>query len=576
MLNRCRLIIVSLFSIYQDMHFMKSSRKKVKPVRSFFRKSYQKHRHKDKHNVILQCEPADNQSAGEPTSDVLDQHSVLNSIDTDPIACSNTLIQHGVKDYLRLKYVAGDGDNGYRTASTSIVRMGKLLSWTWLQYDGLELFKTVLYWLKSLASKYSHLLEAYILYLKDTMLMLPTTLRIYLLDFRSLLQWFTVHRANHRPKCTSIKFTSCVDLVTSLLQKIGVAKKHHYSNVTVLSLIQERKIPAGGLDELQQRAMQGLEWVKQSQNLIVMANDTFLHDRFMEVMFVSIYCFSPQGRISGVADMKFNQATKLQQDGFALSNKFKTRQKYGYQPVIIPDSMQWILDLYLNVREAIVRRTLSQDNALFLDWNGKAEIRIGRLVTSYFKRTCGLRITTTMIRSVVEMATEDARQRGAITVQQQEATHRINGHSSQVVQDFYIRRNMEQSVRLGTAAFESLQVVAPVAPSDPVIANPVRTPSITPRIVTPMLAIKWGTAHPNYQEHPTARRAEWTSAEVDYISSWYQQETVRVPGNDNMLSSRCLKAIIKDPAAWPIFHELHTLDSKRMRTGIDKCIASLV
>jgi len=575
-----------------EMHYKSSYRKKLKPIRSYFREL------RDNHQQDKTLESAKTQDASidsfvdqmpdastdafvdsmpdASTDAFVDQTpdtSADSVLDQNPRACSAMLIEHGLHDFLRLKYANGDGDNGNRTASTSIVRMGKMLSWTWLQHGGVEYFKNVFYWLKALAKKYYYLIDTYIKYLKETMLMLPTTLRIYLFDFRSLLQWFSIHRPNLRPKCNSTKLSFCFELVTSLLQKLGVAKKHHYSKVTVLSLIQERKLPAGGLEELQQRAVEGTEWVRQSQDLVILANDNFLHDRFMEVIFVCIYCFSPQGRISGVADMKFSQAMELQQEGFALSSKFKTHATYGYQPVIIAASMQWMLELYLRARQAIVRRSLSLDDALFLDWNGNAEIRIGRLVSSFFKRTCGLRITTTMIRSVVEMATEDARQRGAITVQQQEATHRINGHSSKVVQDFYLRRNMEQSVRLGTAAFESLQEITP---SDPVVSTPMRTPSIIPRIVTPMQTIKWGTAHPNYQEHPTARRAEWTSAEVDYIRSWYQQETVRVPGNDNMLSSRCLKAIIKDPAAWPIFHELHTLDSKRMRTGIDKCIASLV
>lgn len=33
---------------------------------------------------------------------------------------------------------------------------------------------------------------------------------------------------------------------------------------------------------------------------------------------------------------------------------------------------------------------------------------------------------------------------------------------------------------------------------------------------------------------------------------------------------RCLEAIIEDPGAHPIFHEIHTLDSGRLRHGYER------
>ena len=78
----------------------------------------------------------------------------------------------------------------------------------------------------------------------------------------------------------------------------------------------------------------------------------------------------------------------------------------------------------------------------------------------------------------------------------------------------------------------------------------------------------WGTAHPDFDEDGQSLRAQWTEAEIDYIDHWYR--TINVDGNTNLLASRCLKWLQACPDAYPIFHEIHTLNSRRLLAGINK------
>ena len=99
-------------------------------------------------------------------------------------------------------------------------------------------------------------------------------------------------------------------------------------------------------------------------------------------------------------------------------------------------------------------------------------------------------------------------------------------------------------------------------------------PPFLPSMEAPS-AIKWGTAHPRYQEVPTLKRAAWTRQEMGYIDNWYQKEGSKTPSSVDKLAESCFKVMSRDPAAHSIFHELHALNSLRLRTGIIKYLNTL-
>ena len=102
-------------------------------------------------------------------------------------------------------------------------------------------------------------------------------------------------------------------------------------------------------------------------------------------------------------------------------------------------------------------------------------------------------------------------------------------------------------------------------------ALPIYRPTRDIRVVA-----NWGTEHPDYQAvndktGKPIQRATWTTAECDWIRRWCSKKQEANPDVSNIVA-KCLQAIKKDPDAIKIFHEIHTLDVGRLRTGYLKAI----
>lgn len=76
----------------------------------------------------------------------------------------------------------------------------------------------------------------------------------------------------------------------------------------------------------------------------------------------------------------------------------------------------------------------------------------------------------------------------------------------------------------------------------------------------------WGAEHPDIKK-TGAKRALWSVAEKDWIHHWIQSH----PGKETAYA-RCLADINGDPSARDIFHPLHVLDSKRIRSGFEAVV----
>jgi hypothetical protein len=92
----------------------------------------------------------------------------------------------------------------------------------------------------------------------------------------------------------------------------------------------------------------------------------------LSLIFAHWYAFAPQGRLSGIADMRVGQFQDLVEIGHAVSDKFKTRAFYFYQPVInVPEAFPF-LHKYMEFRQRFVHSlTVHPSDFLFLDWKGK-------------------------------------------------------------------------------------------------------------------------------------------------------------------------------------------------------------
>ncbi len=79
----------------------------------------------------------------------------------------------------------------------------------------------------------------------------------------------------------------------------------------------------------------------------------------------------------------------------------------------------------------------------------------------------------------------------------------------------------------------------------------------------PLQYEEWGALHPDYGKSGI-QRARWTDSEIMHIGRTCEE---LLKSSSNNVVSRCLKCIKSDPAARAIFHEIHVLDSARLRTG---------
>ena len=178
-------------------------------------------------------------------------------------------------------------------------------------------------------------------------------------------------------------------------------------------------------------------------------------EMILETLISYIYVFAPQGRLGGLQSLHIDQARDMIQQGYAVSDTFKTSSKYGYQPILIPADIHWLFKVYLKVRSNICTRRKSECTYLWINWKGEQAKDLGRLLTRFFLCHARINMTTTTIRTMIEMAAHDACLGGLITPADKEAIHNVNGHTSEVVRDFYLLADTDKNVRLGTTGLNS-------------------------------------------------------------------------------------------------------------------------
>jgi len=280
------------------------------------------------------------------------------------------------------------------------------------------------------------------------------------------------------------------------------------------------------------------------------------------------------------------------------SSCFKTNYKYGFQPISVCDKTKQLLKLYLTYlrpKAAKGNRLTRPKSPLFITWNGDIDETIGRKVTSFFEDKNDLHMTSTAIRGLMETSAEEALLRGHITASQRASVSSINGHSSAVVKNYYLKiraRKDVQNARDAVRAFDT-----PIANTDnrdnSIIvgnhlenhyddmaidedesdANAINDDSAD--LEDHLLGgyqiteyADWGTEHPDYNK-PVGSKANWSKAELSYIRKSAKEMFTSNPRKTNIVA-RILLKIKSDPLALPLFHARHVLKSDRLRPGYNQ------
>src|SRR5690606_14961576 len=116
--------------------------------------------------------------------------------------------------------------------------------------------------------------------------------------------------------------------------------------------------------------------------------------------------------------------------GYCTTDQFKTRDRWGLQPVTLSAVTHTLLTQYMNfVRPAACTSAAPLSNdPLWLRFDGSPDAHIGLRLTAFFKKELRLHITTTSIRSLIETTFDTLHSQGVISTQQRASVSNINGH----------------------------------------------------------------------------------------------------------------------------------------------------
>ena len=402
-------------------------------------------------------------------------------------------------------------------------------------------------------------------------------------------------------------------MVKQIQKRVRRQIKAKQSDNSIEALIERQEWPKGGLLELQNAIRSEMDWVYNLARANSIPTNKTIYNRYMNLLSASIYCFSCQGRIGAIEDLKFFQGAELLTEGVVLTSKFKTSAKFGYQPVTLPadKASTFLLHFYLtNVRP----RTLqARDDPLFINFTGSGPFKVAKGLNNFFAQTLSLKITSTRIRAIVETNFQDLVENGSISSLQKHAISNVNGHDGATTRDYYLKRRRCSDAKNASDAFDifdqlngvtenfsdyefedivdgeildnafliddSLQLSLPSADADATAAGVAGVAGVavagaagavnSTEVVPHQVALKGvvGCKHPEFNKSENQMRAVWTEYEINFVGNWCEENKLSHPEWAKCIISKCTSFIKSNMKIREHFHQLHIFDSSRLRHG---------
>jgi hypothetical protein len=473
-------------------------------------------------------------------------------------------------------------------------------------------------------------LAGYYSYLADVRKFKASTICNYNEDVSYFANWFVSLRRTRNVLYTlSPHDLHSIHIVINAMRKCYrkyLLKERSAAPTSICELINRKKWPIGGLQELYDAVVAELSWLSRllEHNYTASRNS---YGNFMELLVSSAYVCSIQGRVQALNELQLKDYDALL-NGYFMSSTFKTSQYFGLQPVTTSDLFRYLLKIYIEKFRTRTSHNLPSD-PLFLSYDN-TPLRVGRYVTRFFKRTLNLHITTNSIRSIVETSAEDLHLSGVISNEERNSILNINGHSNATMRKYYLKRNRERDITHATEVFDKTvpnRDCSPISPNSLSFnvkhnadtfafdnqrdlcldsssqketdtnncntftdyresnygrtcnhsithATQVFDKTVPNRDCSPIspnsLSFKKHTYDTNtgwkheYFGRTNLRRIPWSTYELDYISKWCFKH-----GNANNVMANCLENIRSDKEALQYFHPHHIRDSARLRYGYE-------
>ena len=190
---------------------------------------------------------------------------------------------------------------------------------------------------------------------------------------------------------------------------------------------------------------------------------------------------------------------------------------------------------------------------------------------------------------------------GIITPEQRRAISNVSGHGPGTAEKYYVLRDRTADARNAASVFEKIpspeevRVFRPVALAmdsstqgegarrgegetrNFMVLPPVRKAAQVASLSEGDSEFKevevsldddyanWGTEHPSYGS--AKLKIPWSKAELNHLGKLVKETLASDPDIKGRIYSFCLKKLRRDPAALPIYHKNHVLNSDRLKTG---------
>jgi hypothetical protein len=312
-----------------------------------------------------------------------------------------------------------------------VKRSTTLIAWSSkeLAFDIMESPRAVFLWVAIFFSRHYLLLERFCTYLSTIEVLAPTTILNWLNDITYFFKWFAYFSEVGRELAVNpTQLQPILQTIGALRSSLNKSIKTMRSQKTLQQDVERRRRPLNGLKDLQAIVDAKTKFTKELPESSFMNHAGYL--QLMRLLYASLYTSNSQGRVSGLMDMKYGQRNELLTSHFAASSRFKTYSKYGYQIVSLAGNSLILFKIFMSYARPYITTKLNitpeDSDPLFITATGTADKNISRHVTEFFREN-NLHITTTALRSMVEMEMKDLYDRGQITSAEREAVANTSG-----------------------------------------------------------------------------------------------------------------------------------------------------
>jgi hypothetical protein len=376
------------------------------------------------------------------------------------------LIQAGFKTHLKSRQGARKCDG---SAGNSIKILAKFLIWTYRMIRAETLrAKKVMPWLREVAIDRWYIITKYAEGFLDKGCRISAgTIENHLSGIQQGCEWALVilpyrklelsKKEMKQAKQDAAAFQNISKIIDKVKNSYKKDKKTSRSKHRSLTdEVKRRRLPQGGIQEIRAFLTKiGAEFL-----------DRYLHVTADEVDAKGFYLsqnltvghwygYIPQGRPSGVLDMRTPQYPELMNVGTATSTHFKTYSKYGYQPVAnVIEAVPFLLKVWEWRPRAIQNNGgVESSDHIFLTFAGDKPLATvaTRRLTAFFK-PMNLHLTFNSLRTLHETLAAEMVRLGVFTTGDQAAWSSINGHTGEVARDYYRRENQLANVEQARVA----------------------------------------------------------------------------------------------------------------------------